>query len=491
MNKGVGIFLVILSFALSIILCIFESASYVYYDAQNVYRVYLNGSSIGIIEEKSDLEQYINEKQENLKEKYNVNEVYMPTGLQIKNETTYNEQTEDVSSIYNKISEEEDFTIDGYVVKITDTSENDNEEPKEDKYIYILDKEILSEAINDVVRSFVDEQEYEDYLNETTQDPTAKGTIIENVYIKEQITIRKDKIPANETIYQTKQELAKYLLFGTKEENKTYKVKSEDTVSSIAYDNEMSTEEFLIANQDIADENALLYKGQEVIISYINPVITVVEETHTVSEEDVRFETIEREDDTQYIGYSKVIQKGKKGRSLITRKLQKENGKITYAFIVSTEVLKEPVDRIVVTGQNTGYAVGSTTDWAWPTVRNYTITEYFGYGLRSEIGETSSRMHEGIDIAGLGCGTPIFAINDGTVTIAGTYYGLGYAVEINHNNGYKSLYGHMNSVLVSQGQAVEKGQVIGTMGNTGYSYGCHLHLQLEYGGSYINPLSVY
>ena len=58
-------------------------------------------------------------------------------------------------------------------------------------------------------------------------------------------------------------------------------------------------------------------------------------------------------------------------------------------------------------------------------------------------------------------------------------------------NGYKSLYGHMNSVLVSQGQAVEKGQVIGTMGNTGYSYGCHLHLQLEYGGSYINPLSVY
>lgn len=185
MNKGVGIFLVILSFALSIILCIFESASYVYYDAQNVYRVYLNGSSIGIIEEKSDLEQYINEKQENLKEKYNVNEVYMPTGLQIKNETTYNEQTEDVSSIYNKISEEEDFTIDGYVVKITDTSENDNEEPKEDKYIYILDKEILSEAINDVVRSFVDEQEYEDYLNETTQDPTAKGTIIENVYIKD------------------------------------------------------------------------------------------------------------------------------------------------------------------------------------------------------------------------------------------------------------------------------------------------------------------
>lgn len=488
MNKAIVVFLTILAFAASVIICIFESTSYVYYDAQNIYRVYLNGTSIGIINDKEELEDYINEKQEALKNKYSVNEVYIPNGLKIQNETTYNEKTESVESIYEKISQEEDFTIDGYIVKISkDKEEKDNKA----KYIYILDKKILSEAIDDVVKSFVDESEYQDYLNEATKDPTAKGTIIENVYLKEQISIRKGKIPANETIYQTEQDLAKYLLFGTNEKNKIYKVKSNDTVKSIAYKNEMSTTELLIANKDIASENSLLYKGQEIVISYINPVITIVEETHTVQEESVRYDTIQKKDNTKYVGYTEVIQNGKKGKSLVTRKIQKENGKITYALIVSSEVLKEPVNKIVVVGQRTGYAAGSTTDWGWPTVKNYTITEYFGYGLRSDIGETSSRLHEGMDIAGLGCGTPIYAINDGTVTLSGGYYGLGIAVEINHHNGYKSLYGHLSRSLVSVGQAVKKGQQIATMGNTGYSYGCHLHLQLEKNGTYIDPLTVF
>lgn len=507
MNKTTSIFLTILAFAISIICCIFESASYVYYDAQNVYRVYLNGESIGIIESEKQLEDYINEKQEALKQKYNVENVYIPNGLKIKKETTYNEQTESIENIYNKISAQEDFTIDGYIVKITefekedknkeenkdkeDKKENKKEKIKREEYLYVLNKSIIQDAVNDVVKSFVNEKDYQDYLNEVTKDTTKKGTIIENVYIKEQITIRPGKISANETIYQTEQELAKYLLFGTNEKNKTYKVKSGDTVETIAYDNEMSTTEFLIANKDITDETALLYKGQEVIISYIDPVITIVEETHTVKEEDVRFDTIERKDETKYIGYSKVVQQGKKGKSLVTRKIQKENGKITYAIITGNEKIKEPVDKIVVVGKNTGYAAGTSTNWAWPTVKNYTITEYFGYGLRSEIGETVSRLHAGIDVAGLGCGSPIYAINSGTVTHSGWYYGLGIAVIINHNNGYQSLYGHLNGTFVKQGQAVQKGQPIGSMGNTGYSFGCHLHLEVKYGGNYLDPMKLF
>ena len=67
MNKALYIFLVILALAVSIVFSIFESASYVYYDAQNVYRVYLNGESLGIIEDKNELEGYINEEQQSLK----------------------------------------------------------------------------------------------------------------------------------------------------------------------------------------------------------------------------------------------------------------------------------------------------------------------------------------------------------------------------------------------------------------------------------------
>lgn len=486
MNKGVYAFLVIISLATSILLAIFESTSYVYYDAQNVYRVYLNGESLGIIESKQELENYINNKQEAIKQKYNVENVYIPNGLKIKKETTYNEKTESIESIYNKISEEEDFTINGYIVTITDAEEEKKEEETTTKkikeYIYILKKNILSEAVNDVVKSFVDEKEYEEYLTETKQDKTKIGTIVENVYIDEQISIKQGKIPVNEEIYETKQQLAKYLLFGTNEKNKIYKVKSGDTVKTIAYDNEMSTEEFLIANQNITDENALLYKGQEVVISYIDPRITIVEETHTVKKESIRFKTIEKEDESMMPGHYQVIQKGKKGESKVTRKIEKRNGKIVNAFIVTTEVLSEPINKIIKTG--------SSVDWAWPTVSNYTITEYYGYGLRSDIGETTSRLHEGLDIAGLGCGTPLYAINSGTVTYAGWGSGYGLTVEIDHGSGYTSLYGHMNGISVSQGQTVRKGQVIGTMGNTGYSFGCHLHINTERYGVSFDPLLV-
>ena len=145
----------------------------------------------------------------------------------------------------------------------------------------------------------------------------------------------------------------------------------------------MSTEEFLIANQDISDENALLYKGQEVVISYINPRITIVEETHSVKKESIRYKTIEKTDENLMPGHYEIIQSGKKGESKITRKIEKQNGKITEALIISSEVLKEPINKIVKTG--------SSVDWAWPTVSNYTITEHFGYVLRSDIGESTAR----------------------------------------------------------------------------------------------------
>ena len=489
MNKAKYIFLTLLALAISIITVILQSTSYVYYEAQNVYRVYLNGNSLGIIESKKELEEYVNKKQEALKEKYNVDNVYIPQGLKIVKETTYNEKTESVQEIYNKISNEEDFTIKGYTVTITDMKESEKDQKgdtstqKIKEYLYILDEKILREAVNEVVKSFVNDSEYEDYLNETKKDPKSIGESIENVYIKEQISIKKGRIPANQKIYQTKQELAKYLLFGTNDKNKTYKVKDGDSVKSISNQNKMSTEEFLIANQDITDENALLYKGQEVVISYINPRITIVEETHSVKKESIRYKTIEKTDDNLMPGHYEIIQKGKKGISKVTRKIEKQNGKITEALIVSSEVLSEPINKIVKTG--------SSVDWAWPTVSNYTITEHFGYVLRSDIGESAARSHDGIDIAGLGCGSPVYAANSGTVIQAGWYYGYGNCIQISHGNGIVSVYGHLNSVYVSTGQTVKKGQRIGAMGNTGYSFGCHLHFQLEKNGTLFDPLSLY
>jgi len=501
-SKITSIFLIMLAFAISVILAILESTSYVYYDARNVYRVYLNGESLGLIEDKKELEDFINKTQQTIKQKYNVKNVYIPNGLKIEPETTYSEKIETIENIYNKISSQEDFTINGYIVTISDiktTKSKEKEEKKTEKikeYIYLLDKKILEPAVNDVVKSFVNEKQYQDYLNETKKDETAVGTIIENVYLKEQISVKQGKIPVNSVIYTDSQELSKYLLFGTNKKNKVYKVKSGDNVKTIAYDNKMSATELLIANKDITDENALLYSGQEVVISYINPVITVVEETHTVKKESIRYKTIEQKDSSMYQGTSKVTQKGQKGLSKITRKIEKRNGAITQALIVNTEVLKDPVTKIVkvgtkpTTGQYYGGPVHVSGTWGWPTTSNYTITTYFGYQLRSDIGEYSARWHDGMDIS-VGCGAPIYAANGGKVQFAGWGGGYGNEVEINHGGGIVTFYGHLSSILVAQGSTVSKGQKIGTMGNTGYSFGCHLHFGLSVNGGMGDPLSLY
>ncbi len=102
------------------------------------------------------------------------------------------------------------------------------------------------------------------------------------------------------------------------------------------------------------------------------------------------------------------------------------------------------------------------------------------------------RAHKGIDIIGAGIyGQPIVAAQSGEVLTAYTAdewgYGWGYHVMIGHDDGYATQYAHMSRVAVTTGQYVEKGQVIGYVGNTGDSYGAHLHFELWENGERINP----
>ena len=98
-------------------------------------------------------------------------------------------------------------------------------------------------------------------------------------------------------------------------------------------------------------------------------------------------------------------------------------------------------------------------------------------------------MHNGIDMA---CprGTPIYATRAGTVTTASYQAGgAGYYVSINHGDGFSSIYMHMTNYVVSSGQSVAAGQLIGYVGSTGVSTGPHLHFGVSYAGTYVNPMA--
>lgn len=122
---------------------------------------------------------------------------------------------------------------------------------------------------------------------------------------------------------------------------------------------------------------------------------------------------------------------------------------------------------------------------AWPAPGNYTITSPYGYRIHPVL--HTKKLHTGVDI-----GTPynakIIAAQDGTVIMSEYYSGYGKTIMIDHGGGYVTLYGHNNSLLVSVGQKVKKGQQIAKSGATGVATGPHCHFEVRYKGKIIDPM---
>ncbi|MDI3340801.1 MAG: peptidoglycan DD-metalloendopeptidase family protein [Sphaerobacter sp.] len=120
---------------------------------------------------------------------------------------------------------------------------------------------------------------------------------------------------------------------------------------------------------------------------------------------------------------------------------------------------------------------------------NGSITSPFGpraNPFEPSDGAAASELHTGIDLA-VPEGTPVRATGAGVVRVAGWYGGYGNLVVIDHGNGISSYYGHNATLLVSVGQRVEPGQVIGLSGNTGRSTGAHVHYEIRVNNRPVDP----
>ena len=126
-----------------------------------------------------------------------------------------------------------------------------------------------------------------------------------------------------------------------------------------------------------------------------------------------------------------------------------------------------------------------------PAVESWALPIYYSaftsaFGYRTDPVYGGSAFHYGVDLAAP-TGTPIYASRSGTVSIASYDGSCGYYVQINHGDGYRSIYMHMTHYVVYAGQYVSRGQVIGYCGSTGKSTGPHLHFGISKNGSYVNP----
>ena len=123
--------------------------------------------------------------------------------------------------------------------------------------------------------------------------------------------------------------------------------------------------------------------------------------------------------------------------------------------------------------------------WILPVSKGHKITSNYGYRIHPVY--RTRKFHDGIDINAI-ANTPVYAVADGKVSIAGWINGYGNYIQIEHSNGLSSFYAHLNQINVTKGQTVKQGQIIGKSGNTGVGTGAHLHFGVKKNKGSDNPM---
>lgn len=427
--------------------------------------------------------------------------IFEPIGINVKKITTYKKDTESVKKVYERIISKKPCTIEGYRFKIKKSTggtltqntilgalalsdfKNITSISTKDIIIYVTNPKIFNQAIDEVTSVFVGSEEYEKYKNNKQKDIKNTGSKINNVYLKEAISFKQINISVKERIFSDSADLASYLLYGDNLKTKTVYASSKDSITSLAYKNGITIEEFFLSNPSFTSINNIFYENQPITITKLNPKISLVVEESQVIDKSIDYKKVEKYDNMMNQGDEFVEQKGKKGLMRVFQNVQKVNGSIASVVPVSKETIRNAQDEVIKVGTKVIPHVGSTGSWGWPTNSGYTLSSYFGW--RSYPFNPGQReFHAGLDIAGTGYGSPIYASNNGTIEVMKRdRWNYGTHIIINHNNGYWTTYGHMSGFAkgLKQGSTVTRGQVIGYMGHTGAATGTHLHFEIRVG----------
>ena len=165
------------------------------------------------------------------------------------------------------------------------------------------------------------------------------------------------------------------------------------------------------------------------------------------------------------------------------------NGVLLEQTILSTETIREPVNKKVVVGtkkvtKNGAAAyIGGSGQFIWPVPGYRNCSRWYGSGHKAWISvplPVRPSMHR-----------RAAPVTKAGYNKAGAGTGYGYSVIISHSGGYTTVYAHCLSLAVSAGQTVRQGQLIGYVGSTGRSSGNHCHFEIRRNGSYIAPQSVF
>jgi len=310
---------------------------------------------------------------------------------------------------------------------------------------------------------------------------TYRATVLHDVSAIEQLTFQESiswhaKAVQPDRI-RTVEEAINILRLGT-DKLATYTVAEGDTGWDIARNYDLTTEQLAKANPGANLDS--LQIGQVLNISYKEPHIHTLSVAKRVVQERIPFQEEIVKDPDLWPWQYEVVTPGEAGTRELTIREYREDGKIVKSEVLENKQVAKPKTQIAKVGTKQIPTMG-TGSLVFPVVG--TITSYFGPRWGSH--------HNAIDI-GAPSGTPILAADSGMVVFRGWSGNYGNMIKIDHGGGeLVTLYAHLSSYNVKLGDTVSKGDVIGYVGNTGFSTGPHLHYEILVDGSPVNPLSYY
>lgn len=332
----------------------------------------------------------------------------------------------------------------------------------------------------ELVGAVRDKEQIQDALADRLFNYEVDGTVRDVSYV--------NKIEYTEGIYLTSGLMPERSMISqltsTRKKRGAYVTQEGDSPAKICQKYNMTLEDFELLNPKAPEK---LRTGQIINVyeteSYLP--IQYIREMDSLSFID--YETVEYETSVLNLGVRAMLVKGERGEKLSKVEVTYVDGIENSRRVISSRTVKQPVVE--------EYGIGTYT--AMPDDPN---TVYFGDPLAGNglfgwplnggwVSDSfiSNRMHKGMDIAAAE-GTEIYASREGMVVSAGwNDGGYGNVVMIDHLDGYQSVYAHMSLAIAQEGDYVEKGQLIGLVGNTGDSYGAHCHFEIRYNGIHCDP----
>jgi len=448
--------------AISGIVLASAASGFAYYEANatTLYHVYIDDKDIGVVQDSAIVDDWKEKELNKLEEKYGLDE------LTYKNKITYGKEKKYKGTFNNNatlqaLAKELELQTDGVEVIV------------DGKVVgYVKDKDTVNSMLAELKQAYTAKEDKSKVVASSINEKDT--TVVEHISIKEKIEPQEAKVSPDQIL--SKEDMLKLLKNGTTEE-KTYTVQSGDTISEIADKFDLKTAQVYQLNPKL--EGEYINIGDELSVTQQTPLVTVETKETITRTNNIPFQVDIKKDSSMYSNQSKVVEQGVEGEKEVTYSIVKENGNIIEKKIVNEIVIKEPVNKLVKKGTKS-VPVKSSGRLNWPTVGGVVTSNY---------GERWGRQHKGIDISGVSNRT-IKAADNGRVKSTGWISGYGKAVVISHGNGIETLYAHLNTISVSDGQKVSKGQKIGVMGTTGRTVGgANLHFEVIKNGVVRNPLS--